>query len=241
MVVGAVAGVAVCVTAAAGVGFAGTSVAGVMGACAGDAAGFDAAMVDMLVASAAAAIASGSVAAPDDVGAATTSAAAIGAAMVTATGAAVAVGCDGAAGSAGAAASAAGTISEAASLTAALTMPDFAAAGFAGAAPGPGFESVATGCAAVSASCEGVLAALLEEDAVSRGWRLSEAADVSSERCCGAGRSLRAGSAALLSINDEKLSGTRAGSALADRDVAFCRDRFAAVSDVTLNTGDPWQ
>jgi hypothetical protein len=88
---------------------------------------------------------------------------------------------------------------------------------------------------------------LLEEDAVSRGWRLSEAADVPSERCCvagrsgAAGRSLLAGSAVLPSISDEKLSGTGVGSALADRDGAFCTDRFAAVSDVTLNTGDPSQ
>jgi hypothetical protein len=65
---------------------------------------------------------------------------------------------------------------------------------------------------------------------------------VASERGCGAGRSgtersLLAGSAALLSINDEKLSGGGAGSALAERDGAFCSDRFAAVSDVTLSTG----
>jgi hypothetical protein len=124
-------------------------------------------------------------------------------------------------------------------------MPDFVAPGFTDldAAPASPPASTVIGCAAGSASCEAAFAALLEEGTVSRGWRLSEAADVPSERGCGAGRSgaaersLLAGSAALLSINDEKLSGAGTGSALADRDGALCRDRFAAVSDVTLNTG----
>jgi hypothetical protein len=122
-------------------------------------------------------------------------------------------------------------------------MPDFVAPGFTDLDAAP--ASTVTGCAAGSESCEAGFAALFEEGAVSRGWRLSEAADVPSERGCGAGRSGAAersplaGSAALLSINDEKLSGagTGTGSALADRDGALCRDRLAAVSDVTLNTG----
>jgi hypothetical protein len=136
-------------------------------------------------------------------------------------------------------------MSEAESWIAALPMPDFAAPGFTdlAAAPASAPASTATGCAAGWESCEAGFAALFEEGAVSRGWRLSEAADVPSERGCGAGRSgaaersLLAGSAALLSINDEKLSGAGVGSALADRDGALCRDRLAAVSDVTLNTG----
>ena len=79
--------------------------------------------------------------------------------------------------------------------------------------------------------------------APSRGWRLSDAADGSSGRGCGdgrsgaAGRSLPAVSAALLSISAEKLSGAGVWSARADRAGAFGTDRLAAVSDVTLNTG----
>jgi hypothetical protein len=121
---------------------------------------------------------------------------------------------------------------------AALPRPDFAAPGFTGldAAPAPAPVSTVTGSAAGSESCDLVFATLLEDDVASRGWRLSVAVDVPSERGCGASRSLLAGSAALLSINDEKLSGAGTGSALADRDGAVCRDRFAAVSDVTLNT-----
>src|SRR5436309_33438 len=105
-------------------------------------------------------------------------------------------------------------------------MPDFVAAGFPDldAAPASTLASTMTGCAAGSESCEVGFAALFEEAAVSRGCRLSLAADVASERGCGAGRSgaaersLLAGSEALLSINDEKLSGAAVGSALAERD-----------------------
>src|SRR5258707_4227846 len=45
-------------------------------------------------------------------------------------------------------------------------------------------------------------------------------------------------SAALLSISAEKLSGAGDWSAFADLDGAFGTDRLAAVSDVTLSTGD---
>jgi hypothetical protein len=136
-------------------------------------------------------------------------------------------------------------MSEAESWRAVLPMPDFVAPGFTDldAAPVLAPASTVTGCAAGSESCDAAFAAWFEEGAVSRGWRLSEAADVPSERGCGAGRSgaaersLLVDSAAVLSINDEKLSGAGVGSALADRDGALCRDRFAAVSDVTLSTG----
>jgi hypothetical protein len=88
-----------------------------------------------------------------------------------------------------------------------------------------------------------VFAVALPEDALSRGWRMPVTA-VSGGCCNGrsgavraAGRSLLAGSAgALLSISAEKPSGAD-GSVRVDLDGAFWMDRFAAVSDVTLNTG----
>jgi hypothetical protein len=92
-------------------------------------------------------------------------------------------------------------------------------------------------------SCEAVFAAALEEAAPSRGRRLSDAVDGSSGRGCGDGRSgavwrsLPAVSAALPSINAEKLSDAGVWSARADRAGALGTDGLAAVSDVTLSTG----
>jgi hypothetical protein len=230
-------------------------VAGVPGAEAGFAkpwepcaAGFEASTVDMLVAIAAAAIASGCVVLPGDAGTPTASVATTGTAIATTTGAGVAAvdaaSCDDVAGSE-VAVSDATTMSGAASLTAGFTMPDFATAGFAGllaiasVLPSAAMDCPPLGCA----SCEGVFEAALEEAVLSRGWRFSDAADGSSGRGCGdgrsgaAGRSLPAASATLPSISAEKLSGADGWSVRADRAGAFGTDRLAAVSDVTLNTG----
>ncbi len=76
-------------------------------------------------------------------------------------------------------------MSDAASLTAVFTILDFVPSGVAGlvAVPASALASAATVCAAPDcASCERVLVAATEEDALSRGCRLSDAADVSSER-----------------------------------------------------------
>jgi hypothetical protein len=246
-------GVAAIVAASAGV------VAGVAGAEAGFAwstepcvaavTGFDASTVDVLVAIAAAAIASGSVVVPGDAVATTMSVAAAGTAITAATGAGVivaAAGCGDTTGPADAVESVAATMSEAVSLTAAFTMPVFAAPGFAGLDATSEPEPAATGCAALgSASCDGAFGAAFEEGAVSRHCRLSDAAGASSGRCCGdgrsgaaaMGRSLPAVSAALLSIRAEKLSDAGVGSVFADLDDALWSDTLAAVSDVTLNTG----
>ena len=70
-----------------------------------------------------------------------------------------------------------------------------------------------------------MLALVLEEVVVSRGWRVSDAAALSSARGCGDGRSGAAAAgrslldvSALLSISAEKLSGAGAWSARADLD-----------------------
>jgi hypothetical protein len=195
--------------------------------------GFDASTVEVLVAIAAAAIASGSVVLGGDAGAATISVVAIGTAITTATAAGVAVvatACADAAGSADAVESVVATMSEAASLTAAFTIPVFASSDFAGfeVAPASAFAPVAAGCAAFgSSSCKGVFAAAFEEDAASRAGLPSEIVDGSSGRCdgrsgaAGAARSLPELSAALPSISAEKLSGADDWSALAGLDGAF--------------------
>jgi hypothetical protein len=211
--------------------------------------GFDASTVDVLVAIAAAAIASGSVVLAGDAGAATISVAATGTAITAATAAGVTlvtvVACADAAGSVDVMGSVAVTMSEAASVKVAFTMPVFAEPGFTGleTAPASAFGPAA-GCAALgSSSCEGGFAAAFEEDAASRGGLLSEVADGSSGRCdsrsgdVGVVRSVPEVSAALLSISAEKLSGAGDWSARADRAGAFGTDRLAAVSDVTLSTG----
>jgi hypothetical protein len=201
------------------VGFSGT-----VWACAGAAAGFDASTVDVLVAIAAAAIASGCDVLLGDAGATITSVAATGTAIATATGASGAavdgIGCDDAAAPEDVAASGAATMSKAASL-ASVTMPDFAA-------PNSGLEFVSAstpppevaGCVAPgSVSCEAVVEVALEEDVVPRGWRVSAA--VSSARGDGRSGAAAAGrplpvSAALLSISAEKLSAAAAWSVRAD-------------------------
>jgi hypothetical protein len=201
------------------------------------------------VAIAAAAIASGSVVLAGDAGAATLSVAATGTAITAANAAGVTpvtAACAGAAGSADVVGSVAVTMSEAAPLTAVFTMPVFADPGFVGleTAPASAFAPAAAGCTALaSSSCEGVFAAAFEEETASRGCRLSEVVDGSSGRCDGRSgavgvvRSLPEGSAALLSISAEKLSGAGVWSARADRAGAFGTGRLAAVSDVTLSTG----
>jgi len=194
--------------------------------------GFEASTVDVLVAIAAAAIASGSVALPGDAGAITMSVTATGTAITAATGAGVTVvaaaGCEDAAGSADVVESVAATMSV--FLTVAFTMPVFADPGFAGLDATSELEPAATGCAVPgSAACDEAFGAAFEEDAVSRRCRLSAAMDASSGRCCGDGRSgavaavrsLPAVSAVLLSINAEKLSGAGDWSAFADLVVAF--------------------
>jgi hypothetical protein len=186
----------------------------------------------VLVAIAAAAIASGPVVLAGDAGAATISVAATGTAIAVATAAGVALvtapACPDAAGSADVVGSVAVTMSEIASLAAAFTMPVFAGPGFTGleTVPASALEPVAAHCTALgSSSCEGVFAAAVEEDAASRVCRPLQAVAGSSGRCDGrsgaVGRSLPAVSAALLSISAEKLSGAGVWSAFAVFDGAF--------------------
>src|SRR4051794_25304172 len=200
--------------------------------CTAAATGFDASTIDMLVAIAAAAIASGSVVPAGDTGAATMSVAATGTAIAVATAAGVtlvrAAACADAAVSADVVGSVAVTISEIASLAAAFTMPVFAGSGFDGLAtvPASALEPVATDCTALgSSSCEGVVAVAFEEDAALRGCRPLEAVDGSPGRSEGrsgaVGRSLPAAPATLLSISAEKLSGAGVSSAFAVLDGAF--------------------
>ena len=211
----------------AGIAAAGAGFSGAIGACTGDAADFDASTVDELVAIAAAAIASGSAALPLDAGATITSETATGTAIATATETGVAAvgatGCSDAVGSEGNAVSGAATISKAASLVAVFTMPDFADPNLGlAAAVVSALPSGVAGCAALDfVSPEAVVAAALG-DVVSRGCRLSDAADVSSERDGrSGGRSLLGVSAALLSISAEKLPDAGDWSARADLDGAF--------------------
>jgi hypothetical protein len=223
------------VVVTAGIAAAEAGFSGSIWPCIAAFAGFDASTVDVLVAIAAAAIASGCVVSPDDVAGTMTAIVTTGVASATATGAGVttgdAAGCDGAAGSAEVAMSNVAVRSAATSLTVAFTIPDFADPDFTGlgAAVASAPVSTVAGCAAPGfASFEEAVAAL-EEDVPARGWRLSDAAGVSSGRGCDdgrsgavtAGRSLLAVPAALLSISAEKLSGVGDGSVRADLDGEF--------------------
>jgi hypothetical protein len=201
-------------------------------------AGFEASMVDRLVAIAAAAIASGC--GLSGGGAATTApAGAAGAAIATATGVAVVavIGCDATA-STRADGSGAETISNAAFLPTVFTLVGLAASSvsFGGWSAASPFESVAPGAALDCCDRGGAL-----EEAVALRRSPCDAGDASSSRRCGEGRSDAvvvdrsfAAVSALLSISAEKPS-AGAWSGRADRGDALGTDKVA-VSDVTLST-----